>query len=515
MSRNILKFYQLNCHKSKFANEFLNHHNTVLKNGIFVGLCQEPGHDQGKIKDFDRSLRIFQGCKINPRACIVIDKSVNSILLNQYSDQDQVAIQITDGNRIIILASIYMPYDSIDPPPTPLTKSLVQFCKGRGWSLIIGSDVNSHNTAWGSTDTNPRGDNLLFFILSANLTVCNQGAVGTFVNAQREEVIDITMATENVENLIKEWRVNTEHAWSDHRLITFSLNMKKACKTKPFRSIRKTNWEKYEETMISKLAPVELEEHPNIDELATTISNKMREAFEESCPLIYAKKANKPVWWTTELTKLKREAAKLALAYRRNNTEENKEAAREAKSEYRREMRKSKNKAWQKYCEEMEGKNATAKLQNIMKKGKMNEIGTLRKRDGTYTNTTQETLDELLHTLFPDDFETEPYDITQNQRNKLTEQKINEIVNTTTVTAAMKSFKPYKSPGEDGIHPIMIQKAIKQLEPYLTVLYRESIRKGRPATNWLRIKAVFIPKPGKTDYNSAKSYRPISLSSFL
>ena len=133
-------------------------------------------------------------------------------------------------------------------------------------------------------------------------------------------------------------------------------------------------------------------------------------------------------------------------------------------------MRKSKNKAWQKYCEEMEGKNATAKLQNIMKKGRMNEIGTLRKRDGTYTNTTQETLDELLHTLFPDDFETEPYDLTQQQRNKLTEQKINEIVNTTTVTAAMKSFKPYKSPGEDRIHPIIIQKAFKQLEPHLTVL---------------------------------------------
>ena len=381
--------------------------------------------------------------------------------------------------------------------------------------MIIGSDANSHNTAWGSTDTNPRGDNLLFFVMSANLTICNQGTVGTFVNVQREEVIDITLATENIEKFIKDWKVNTEYAFSDHRLITFSLNMKKASKTKPFRSIKKTNWLKYEELMTGKLAQEELEEHPDIDKLAITLSNKMKEAYEESCPLIYAKKANKPTWWTSELTNLKREAAKLALAYRRNNTEMNREAAKIAKNEYRKEMRKSKNKAWKKYCEEMEEKNATAKLQNIMKKGKMNEIGTLRKRDGTYTSTTQETLDELLYTLFPDDHETEPYDLTQQQRTKLTEQKICEIVNTTTVKAAMKSFKPYKSPGEDGIHPILIQKAIKQIEPYLTTLYRESIRRGRPATSWLRIKAVFIPKPGKTDYNTAKSYRPISLSSFL
>ena len=123
MSRNTLKFHQLNCHKRNLSNEFLNHHNTELKNGIFVGLCQEPGHDKGKIKDFDRSLKIFQGCKVNPRACIVISKSVNSIMLNQYCDQDQVVIQITDGNRIIILASIYMPYDSIDPPPLLLQKA--------------------------------------------------------------------------------------------------------------------------------------------------------------------------------------------------------------------------------------------------------------------------------------------------------------------------------------------------------------------------------------------------------
>ena len=156
--------------------------------------------------------------------------------------------------------------------------------------MIIGSDVNSHNTAWGSTDTNPRGDNLLFFIMSANLTVCNQGTVGTFVNVQREEVIDITMATENIEKFIKDWKVSTEYAFSDHRLITFSLNMKKANKTKPFRSIKKTNWIKYEEIMTGKLAQVELEEHPDIDKLATTLSNKMKEAYEESCPLIYAKK---------------------------------------------------------------------------------------------------------------------------------------------------------------------------------------------------------------------------------
>ena len=55
-----------------------------------------------------------------------------------------------------------------------------------------------------------------------------------------------------------------------------------------------------------------------------------------------AKKANEPTWWTEELTKLKREAAKLGLAYRRHKTEKNKEAAKAAKSEYRKLLRRLK-----------------------------------------------------------------------------------------------------------------------------------------------------------------------------
>ena len=515
MAKSLLSIHQLNCHKSDKANIHLNQLSTGLKNGLFVGLCQEPGHSKGKIKFFEKHLKIIQGCQTNPRACIILDKSINCIKLNQYCNEDQVAIQIKDGSRTIILSSIYLPYDSIDPPPTALMVNLVAHCRSRGWSLIVGSDANSHNTAWGSSDTNPRGDNLLYFILSANLMICNQGTVGTFVNVRREEVIDITLATSNIEKEVKNWRVINEHAFSDHRLIQYEIKLYKKNKVKPFRSVKKTNWSEYEEKVSAEMEKIELEEHPDIDKLAEKISETMKSAYEHSSPLIYGKKSNKAIWWMKELTTLKRETAKIALAYRRNPTEELKTKSVETKREYRNALHKARNEAWKKYCEEMEDKNATAKLQSIMKRGKVNDIGTLRRKDGTYTDTPQETIEELLQTLFPDDLETEEYDLSQNNYTKLGEDKIKEIVNKTTVTEALKSFKPFKSPGEDGIHPIMIQKVLHLVEPYITNLYRESIRQKRPASCWLNIKAVFIPKPGKTDYNNAKSFRPISLSSFL
>ena len=56
---------------------------------------------------------------------------------------------------------------------------------------------------------------------------------------------------------------------------------------------------------------------------------------------------------------------------------------------------------------------------------------------------------------------------------------------------------------------------VKVNVPYITKLYKRSLETGRPPKQWLEIKAVFIPKPGKPDYKTAKSFRPISLSSYL
>ena len=106
----------------------------------------------------------------------------------------------------------------------------------------------------------------------------------------------------------------------------------------------------------------------------------------------------------------------------------------------------------------MEDHNAASKIQNIMKKRKIKQIGTLRRMDGTYTGTPKETLEELLHRLFPDDTEFTEYLFNINLTNLLNEEQILEIVNKTTTKSALQGFKPYKSPGEDGIYPIMIQK---------------------------------------------------------
>ena len=97
----------------------------------------------------------------------------------------------------------------------------------------------------------------------------------------------------------------------------------------------------------------------------------------------------------------------------------------------------------------------------------------------------------------------------------MTQDDIDDIINDRTIVEAVRAFKPYKAPGIDGIYPILLQKGIDILLPYLKLMFKQSICAGKLAKSWLQIKTIFIPKPGKGDYLRAKSFRPISLMSFI
>ena len=72
---------------------------------------------------------------------------------------------------------------------------------------------------------------------------------------------------------------------------------------------------------------------------------------------------------------------------------------------------------------------------------------------------------------------------------------LDDVVNLKSVRAAIGSFKPYKSPGNDGIFLILLQKGLNHIDKKLVKIYKESLRTGKIPGSWLETKLVFIPKP--------------------
>ena len=296
-----------------------------------------------------------------------------------------------------------MPHDSHNSPPEQITKELIHHCERNGLKLIIGTDCNSHNEIWGSTDNNSRGEELLEFIFSTNLHICNIGNEPTFVNVIRNEVIDITLATPQIVDNITNWKVCKNDMLSDHRAITFEVDFNIIVENRKYRNPRTTNWDNYRYNLKNELEnityDVDLNKQVNI--LNKTIST----AYVNSCREKTEKK-KRPDWWNAELSEQKRELKRLRRKYHTERTEENRVAKNRADMQYKNSMKRAKIESWQNYCDRIESLDHAARLQKIMKNGRVSQIGSLKKPDGNYTESPTETLAELVRVLFP---ENEPY----------------------------------------------------------------------------------------------------------
>ncbi|XP_072161372.1 retrovirus-related Pol polyprotein from type-1 retrotransposable element R1 [Bemisia tabaci] len=424
-----------------------------------------------------------------------------------------------DRAREFILASSYLPYE-LEPPTAELQRLVDYATRGRS-RLIVGTDANSHHVAWGSTDTNGRGNQLLEFISSFNLNVLNLGNEPTFVTRNRSEVIDITIASSNAEDWVKDWRVAKELvSLSDHRYITFKLNVE-AKSTYFYRNPRRTNWDLYRKELVRRLGEVELR-YGNIQELnaaALALEGVITSAYHNSCPEI---KRREPTleWWSPKLGELRQETRKLWNKARRDGSWDEYYTSLNA---YNRELRRAKKESWRKFCEEIDTYSDGAKLMRLLAKDPAFKGGNLMKPDGSLTETEAETLEVLLQTHFP---ECEPLQDENSNEARETQtfvrrtgrldwHEARETVTVNRLKWAVKSFKPYKAPGPDGILPALLQQGAEILQPALIRILRASLAFGYIPQGWREVRVVFLPKHGRKNFDQAKAYRPICLSSFI
>jgi len=88
-------------------------------------------------------------------------------------------------------------------------------------------------------------------------------------------------------------------------------------------------------------------------------------------------------------------------------------------------------------------------------------------------------------------------------------------INTSEVIRAINSFGDRKSPGCDGIQPIVLKKLGPRVVHRLTNIKNSSLTLGYIPETWRRARVIFIPKAGKPSYDLPRSFRPITLLSFL
>ena len=128
-----ISIIQQNMHKSKEVSIEINKWLEGLDRSEGIALLQEPNNYKGKIAYIGKGYNIFTtNNKNNVRAAIITTKGLNCWKLDQFCNEDQSTIALyTGANKITVITSVYMPYDSPDPPPSNTLINLTNFCEQR------------------------------------------------------------------------------------------------------------------------------------------------------------------------------------------------------------------------------------------------------------------------------------------------------------------------------------------------------------------------------------------------
>ena len=187
-------------------------------------LIQEPWTYATKIRSKLRGWNLFQGIekRNRPRACIYATPDL--CCSQMFSNEDIVVIRVDNVCRkgdSFVFASAYMAAE--EPAPPNLLRNLLVFTESEQIPTIVGTDANAHHTISGSSDINPRGEDLLAYCATADLNFCNVGDKLTFRTKTREEVLDLTLVNRCAWDRVAGWHVSNVPSFSDHMYIRFQI----------------------------------------------------------------------------------------------------------------------------------------------------------------------------------------------------------------------------------------------------------------------------------------------------
>ena len=496
-----------------------------------IMLCQEPYTHKNKMPFVPTTHRSFFAYDKNgnARAAIITprDFGSKSFILAGFSNRDMITVKYNQqiGGSKIIFCSIYMAHEPNKPDIEPETRNklidLVEHAKNNNTNLVIGTDCNGHHHLWNSHKTSPRGTRVAELINQLELTILNERNTPTFINTRgHSSIIDITLTNPSFSSNILNWRVSESSSLSDHKMITYNMNLGNIKKS------LKTNFNNFNPEAYKNEVKRLLDGHPFKKKIITGssgirpltrnmdhINNTLIRALDKTCPPTETTHKSKCPWSKT-LTKMKKNVkkAKNKAIATKNDPEENaiaRHSLAATELEYKNEIEKTEKISFRNYCTSIKSQQ---KLARIPKKNKnfWEELNTLTKKDGKLTCSSEETLEVLMDAHFP-----KPTIPQQNQPNldQSDEDIVDKIINPKKLAKIVSKLQNGKTPGPDNIRNEMIKAVWDHIEAPIIHIFNQCLEHSSIPDQWKTAKAAIIPKPNKDDYTNPRAFRIISLTS--
>ena len=528
----VLNFLQLNTDKSLAST--LQILEIGVNKGIDVICLQEPyfhvSHTHDNVKYFTPPDQYNYQCfyvnnSTKPMSAIYVKKSINAFMMSKMSSSYCVTVSIPMCKSTIHVSSVYSP-PSDDCPINRFDPLILNSSNNILDNTIICTDANSKSSLWGSSFTDSKGSRFESFLLGNRMNVINsQDSLPTFDSGRGVSWIDVTAAGHKIYDKISCWRIEDISSLSFHKILSFQMKSISKEKSKNI-NLRRTDWDQFNSILSHKMQLNHLSEKlENLDQIEDTIShldsvndifsNLLQSSLKESTPSPKEHNHRSCPWWNHDLSKMRKENNVLRRKSQRSGSQEDKSRYRCHLNKYKSAIRHAKWTSFKDFCQNCTDPHSFAS--KVLKPESNSSVPQLRKSDGNITEYGKETAEYLLDNFFPDDSLNDEEQWHQNIRNRVKDylESVNHLNSsvpniTSNELNCIFEWDPFKA-SSDILLPIVFQKSFNTIKEFILKLFNICLKESIYLENWKRASVIILQKPGKTDYENFKSYRPISL----
>ena len=467
------------------------------------------------------------------KACVVLKEGFGPTLgWTQDSTPNMAVVQVRFRNRTLFLTSAYVEPD-VDARNT--LGRLDDFLKSHlDAQHIIGMDGNGKHVLWNCDDNDGRGESIATIASTNNLDVLNVGRTPTFESVTHGRyccsIPDVTLASNNIADSIQRWTVNQDACQaSDHNAIDFTISASVAgrpgLRTSTYYFNNKTaNWAKFQSSLrhemeSSGLLDLSLENlsPDDLDDTVCRMTHVIRTACTATMKIRGSGRQVNP-WWTPELQDLKQKCIRLHHRLNqqsRGSGVQDSAAAehRRAKLDYAKAVKKTSGRHFRDFCSRQGKENVWTLTNRLIKDApKQQPPSTLQTSTG-FTSSSEETASALLRHFYPDDdadVRDEQIDLRQ-QEHLLSSGADERPFVPDEVRECLRTMNPNRAPGHDNLTSDICSEFADAFPDFLTGLFNRCLDVGHFPSSWKDARVKIIQKPGKDDYTSLSSFRPIGL----
>ena len=423
--------------------------------------------------------------------------------------------------------------------------------------VLLMGDFNARHYSWGDREVNKNGLELVTKLDPTKVTM-HPPSSPSFLCINGNSTIDLIIASNNISDAISNPHTDSSAVLFSgapirgHVPVHTKLTIREATHSKVVKekvNLDKMDWENWTYDLESKLDPnnnLNLSEETDPFKYWNILKQTIIDATETHASKKKTCSHSKP-YWTEELSRLAKQYRVAQKCWNKRNTDENRSKMDAAKEEFdskrkeqcrqfimksTKDLNTSQTREFWKNFNKLFGKDKDSKVEILM-----DTDGSMVTEDNRKEQLMFKTFFEGHHLdkeVFNEDFHSEICEEYEGAKTK--GFTVNSHAQAATMVESLdnigihKNFNDpigedeirfiikYKNSSgksfdEDGVHPSMLKHLGPNVITALSKLFNMCLESGMWA--WNTADVIFLKKEGKTSYNDAGAYRPISITSYL